>query len=364
MNIIILGLSITSSWGNGHATTYRSLVKGLHKRGHRVLFLERDVPWYSSNRDMPDPEFCHLGLYNSVSALKSNFSKEIEQADAVIIGSFVPDGIEVANWVMKTGSGIKAFYDIDTPVTLARLRNNDCEYLSPELIPRFSLYLSFSAGPCLDIFEYEFGSPAARQFYCSVDPEVYHPLECNKEWDLGYLGTYSDDRQPVLNKLLIEAARKWEKGKFIVAGPKYPKSINWPQNVRRIDHLPAVSHNDFYNAQKYTLNVTRKDMVQMGYSPGVRLFEAAACGIPVISDNWAGLETIFKPGEEILISASAGDTLKYLTETTEKRRKEIGEKARKIILSKHTGEHRAQELEHYLAETSAGSKFKKEVEIK
>lgn len=352
MNIAILGLSITSSWGNGHATTYRSLAKALRKRRHDVTFFERDMPWYSVNRDMPDPEFCNLVLYHSADELEK-YRETIENADLVIMGSYVPDGIRVGEWLVNTAKGIKAFYDIDTPVTLAALRNNSCKYLSPSLIPEFDIYLSFTAGPCLGIFENEFGSPSARKFYCSVDPELYFPLKSIKKWDLGYLGTYSDDRQPALEKLLITTAARWPEGKFVVAGPQYPDSIFWPVNVLRIEHLPPALHNGFYNSQRYTLNITRKDMVSMGYSPSVRLFEAAACGVPVISDWWEGLDTIFRPGEEILISYDPEDTLKHLSKLNENERIIIGENAKRIVLENHTGEKRAIELESYVEEVRA-----------
>lgn len=350
MKIVIIGLSITSSWGNGHATTYRSLIKGLHKRGHTVLFLERDVPWYASNRDLAEPDFCRVGLYHSLDDLKTEYLSEVGHADLVITGSYVTEGIATGQWVLETASGIKAFYDIDTPVTLAKLRNHTCDYLSPGQIPSYNLYLSFTAGKSLEIFRNEFGSPDPKPFYCSVDPEIYFPVESEKKWDLGYLGTYSDDRQPALSELLLEPAKNWHNGRFIVAGPQYPKTINWPDNVERVDHLAPDMHNLFYNSQKFTLNITRKDMVNMGHSPSVRLFEAAACGTPVISDYWKGIESIFEPGKEILISTSSEDTLGFLREISKEKSREIGENARHVVLKNHTGTHRAIELENYISE--------------
>ncbi|HEX2967738.1 MAG TPA: glycosyltransferase [Bacteroidales bacterium] len=358
MKITILGLSITSSWGNGHATTYRSLVKGLNKRGHRVTFLERDMPWYSSNRDMPESEFCRIILYTSVAQLKKEFINEIAQADAVIVGSYVPDGIEAGQWVINTAKGVKAFYDIDTPVTLTKLRNSTCSYLSSKLVAEYDLYLSFTAGKCLTIFENEFGSPAARQFYCSVDPDLYYPSKLAKKWDLGYLGTYSDDRQPALNELMLNAAKKYSKGRFVVAGPQYPQIIEWPSNVERIEHMPPDLHVGFYNNQRYTLNITRQDMVKMGFSPSVRLFEAAACGVAIISDWWEGLDTIFKPGEDIFISGSSEETLEILTGTSDDRRIQTGENARSLVLKNHTGYQRAMELENYVKEVKSGKRKK------
>jgi len=351
MRFVVLGLSITSSWGNGHATTYRALLRELAARGHDVLFLERDVPWYASNRDLPDPGFCRAELYSSLDELKSRFTREVRAADVVIVGSYVPEGVAVGEWVIRTARGVTAFYDIDTPVTLARLARGDEEYLSPALIPQYRLYFSFTGGPTLRYIERHYGSPRARALYCSVDPAIYHPEpDRRKRWDLGYLGTYGEDRQPALNALLVEPARQWHGGRFIVAGPLYPAHLKWPKNVARVHHLPPGEHRAFYNAQRYTLNVTRADMVRAGYSPSVRLFEAAACGTPIISDRWDGLETIFKPGSEILLAAEASESLRLLREIPEEERLRIGDRARRRVLAKHTAAHRAAELERHVLE--------------
>jgi len=350
MNIVILGLSITSSWGNGHATTFRGLVRELHKQGHEVIFLERDVPWYAGNRDLPTPEYCRTELYSSLDDLKSRFTEEVRVADMVIVGSYVPEGVLVGEWVVKTARGIKAFYDIDTPVTLAKLERGDYEYLHPNLIPQYDLYLSFTGGHTLNLLEQTYGSPMARALYCSVDPKLYFPELVETKWDLGYLGTYSDDRQPPLDKLMLEAARQWPEGRFVVAGPQYPASIKWPKNVQHVQHLPPADHRRFYNSQRFTLNITRADMIKAGYSPSVRLFEAAACATPIISDYWDGLETVFELGTEILIAKDTKDTLRYLREICKSERKLIGERARKKILAQHTAAHRAKELIGYAEE--------------
>lgn len=348
MDIIILGLSITSSWGNGHATTYRSLIKGLHQRGHNIHFLERDVPWYANNRDSRNFDFCRTSLYTSLEELNVSFKSDIENADLVVVGSYVPQGVEVGRWVLKNAGGITAFYDIDTPVTVSKLRQRDYEYLHPDLIPQYDLYLSFSGGPVLDVFTAEYGSPAAVPLYCSVDPDLYYPEPVVVRWDLGYLGTYSDDRQPPLQNLLIDAARMLPEGKFVVAGPQYPDTIEWPVNVDRFEHLPPAKHCRFYNEQRFTLNITRKDMIKMGYSPSVRLFEAAACGVPVISDLWDGLDTFFSFGEEILIAESPADTVGFLKNISGSESRTIGDRARLKVLQGHTGAKRAEELENYV----------------
>lgn len=348
LDITILGLSLSSSWGNGHATTYRALIKELNKQGHSVTFLERDVPWYSgNNRDLPDPNYCKLEFYQDVQDLDNKYKNLVKEADMVIVGSYVPEGVRVGEWVMKTAQGVKAFYDIDTPVTMAKLERNDFEYLSPHLISQYDLYLSFNGGPVLDFLEKKYGSPCAKPLYCSVDPDLYYPEKQELRWNLGYLGTYSDDRQPPLQKLMLDAAVDWKQGKFVVAGPQYPKNIHWPVNVERIEHLPPSQHRHFYNSQQFTMNITRADMIKWGYAPSVRLFEAAACATPVISDFWEGLDTIFKIDEEILISRSAEDTLNYLINISEEERNTIGENARNKILNCHTASHRAKELVTY-----------------
>jgi spore maturation protein CgeB len=353
MNIVILGLSITSSWGNGHATTYRALVRQLAARGHEILFLERDLPWYADNRDMPHPPGARAELYDSVAALRDRFAADVRDAHLVIVGSYVPDGIQVGGWVTSQAAGVTAFYDIDTPVTLARLANGGADYVSRALIPKYDVYLSFTGGPTLERLEREFGARMARALYCSVDPEQYAPEATEPSWDLGYLGTYSDDRQPSLTQLMLEPARGLRDRRFVVAGPQYPETIAWPDNVERITHLPPRAHRGFYNAQRYTLNITRADMIRAGWSPSVRLFEAAACGTPIISDWWDGLDDFFEPGREILIARSARDTAEYLHDVPASERAQVGARARARVLANHTAAHRAEELEQIAVDAAA-----------
>ena len=348
MRFVICGLSITSSWGNGHATTYRSLIQELARRGHDVLFLERDVPWYAKDRDLPNPKYCRVELYSNLDELRDRFTGEVRRADVAIVGSYVPEGVAVGKWVTATTRGVSAFYDIDTPVTLAKLECGDHEYIAPELIPLYQLYLSFTGGPTLVRLQSDYGSPAAKVLYCSVDPEIYHPEVCSQEWELGYLGTYSKDRQPKLDALLLEPARQWSEGRFAVAGPMYPEAVDWPSNVQRMEHLAPPAHRRFYNSQKFTLNVTRADMVRAGYSPSVRLFEAAACGTPIITDYWNGLETIFSIGEEILVARSTREALRYVREMKDSERRAVGERAMKRIMKDHTAQRRAAQLEAYV----------------
>jgi len=346
MKLVVLGLSLGSSWGNGHATTYRALLKAFAARGHDVLFLERAVPWYAGDRrNLAAPDYCRLEYYSDLEDLRP-WQTAIADADAVIVGSYVPDGVDVGRMVQAHARGVTAFYDIDTPVTLAKLARGDFEYLSPDIIAGYDVYLSFTGGPTLGRIERDFGARAARALYCSVDPAAYRPLAVPKRWDLSYLGTYSDDRQPTLERLLIETARRCPDKRFAVAGPQYPADIAWPANVERIDHLPPDRHAEFYSASRLTLNVTRADMIAAGWSPSVRLFEAAACGTAMVSDRWDGLETLFEPDAEILFADSTDDAAEALTREPGP----IGAAARRRVLAAHTAAHRAAELEHHLGQ--------------
>ena len=348
MKLVVLGLSLSSSWGNGHATTYRALLRAFAARGHEVLFLERETPWYAAHRDEAAPPYCRLELYDSVASL-DRWRGEVAGADAVIVGSYVPDGVMVGGWVQRHARGTTAFYDIDTPVTLARLARGDEEYLAPALIPGFDLYLSFTGGPTLELIERRYRSPAARALYCSVDGEAYRPLPVEKRWDLSYLGTYSDDRQPTLTRLLVDVARACPERRFVVAGPQYPATIAWPANVERIEHLPPAEHAAFYSASRWTLNVTRADMIAAGWSPSVRLFEAAACGVPIVSDRWPGLDQLFAPDRAIVLADTADQVIDALERPDADA---IGAAARAEVLARHTAQHRAAELETLLGEAA------------
>ena len=344
MRLVVLGLSLGSSWGNGHATTFRALLKAYAARGHDILFLEREVPWYAGDhRDLIDPDFCELAYYRDLDDL-TRWQPQIAAADAVIVGSYVPEGVAVGRYVQRQARGTTAFYDIDTPVTLAKLARGDFEYLDPAIIPGYDVYLSFTGGPTLDRLERDFGSPAARALFCSVDTAAYRPLDVPKRWDLSYLGTYSDDRQPTLTRLLIDVARARPKRRFAVAGPQYPADVDWPANVERIDHLPPGDHAAFYSASRFTLNVTRADMIAAGWSPSVRLFEAAACGTPIISDRWPGLDAILADGSEIILADTGAEVIAALDRDAAA----IGHAARARVLAEHGADTRAAQLETHL----------------
>jgi spore maturation protein CgeB len=355
LRIVILGLSITSSWGNGHATTYRGLVRALSRRGHDVIFLERDTPWYRGHRDTVDLPPGSVHLYHSIDELRGRWRSALAKADLVIVGSYVPEGIGVCALVQSVSLGILAFYDIDTPITIAGLAKGDCAYMNTELVAGFDLYLSFTGGPALQVLEDRYGARMARVLYCSVDPDRHKPAALEPVWEMGYLGTYSVDRQLAVEELLCAPARHYPEKLFAVAGPLYPSTVSWPANLEHIEHVGPDGHGWFYSRQRFTLNITRANMVHMGYCPSVRLFEAAACGVPIISDWWPGLETIFVPGRHILIARSSKDVIQYLREFSDRDRQQLAAWTHEHVLARHTAAHRASALEGYVDELLSGS---------
>ena len=357
MKIVICGLSITSSWGNGHATTYRSLARALRGRGHRIVFFERDLEWYASNRDMPEPPFCRVYIYENWNEVVSLLRRQLADADVAVVGSYFPDGIEAAAEVLSSSVPVKAFYDIDTPITVAKLRAGDEEYIRRDQVPGFDLYFSFTGGPMLRELETTFRARLAVPLYCSFDPDRYRLSQMDQRFrcDLSYMGTYAPDRQTKLEELLLKPARKLPQKSFIVSGPQYPATISWPGNVKQIVHLEPKFHPPFYSSSHFTLNLTRKDMVEAGYSPSVRLFEAAGCGAVILSDSWPGLETFFTPGKEILEAQSAEDVTRFLEELSPEKARNIGRSAQERVLAEHSAEKRATQFEDFVGAKSQAS---------
>lgn len=352
MKLVVLGLSLSSSWGNGHATTYRSLLRAFARRGHEVTFWEWDAPWYrGDHRDLPDPDFCRLHLYPSWDAVRDEVRAHAREADATIIGSYVNEGPRIIDNLAAAGVMPLFFYDIDTPVTVMHLRNGQGEYLRRDQVPLFKRYFSFSGGPLLhDVLETELGAVDARHLACSVDTETYRPVDPVWEFraDLAYMGTYSADRAPAMECLILEPARRSTDRSFLVAGPQYPDVEHWPGHVRHIPHVAPARHAAFYSSAAWQLNLTREAMRRAGWSPSVRLFEAAACEAAILSDEWPGIDQLLKPGREIVLSQGPEDVCNALAMHPDDRRA-IGRAARERILRDHTKERRAEQLEAWLA---------------
>jgi spore maturation protein CgeB len=348
LKIVILGPPLTTSLTNGVAPTYRGLVRELSARGHEVLFLERVDK--TAGQKARQSEFGRIEEYLSLKELKNHHAAAVREADFVLVASQIADAADIGAWVIRDAQGVTAFYDVNTPQTVVSLGQNRSGSVSAELISRYDLYLSFTGGSLLENMEDHFGVRRARPLYAAADARLFFPENSKHDWDLGYSGKNSDDYLPVLQRLLLEPARRWKEGRFVVAGSSYQRSLRWPGNVKRTAPILPQKRRAFYNSQRFTLNITPPAVAAVGYSPSARLFEAAACGTPVITEFWPGLETFFTPDDEILISHSPDETLIYLEEISELDRRRLGYRARERVLARHTSRHRAAELETYVLE--------------
>jgi spore maturation protein CgeB len=358
LKIVIFGLSITSSWGNGHATTYRALLKALRERGHHIVFFEKNQEWYESNRDLPHPEFCDLRLFEDWNSILPSVRDQLKGCDVAVAGSYFPDGISAVQEILDSKAPVKAFYDIDTPITVSNLRAGGTEFLRADQVTGFDLYFSFTGGPLLAQLESEFGVRRAVALYCSVDPQQHYPRKSSKRYQcaLSYMGTYAADRQPKLDRLFTRVAAELPEMKFLLAGPQYPANLKWPKNLLHIHHLSPQWHPHFYSSSRLTLNLTREAMVASGFSPSVRLFEAAACGATLVSDFWTGLDTFLQTGEEILVAEDSKQIASFLKNMDESQLRTIGKRAQERVLAEQSSTRRAEEFELHVSAAVARSK--------
>ena len=354
MKIVIFGLSISSSWGNGHATLWRGLCRALGSRGHRVVFYERDVAYYASNRDGTAFAGCDLRLYTDWSQIAAEAKREIADADVAMVTSYCPDAQPACDLVLMSSARVRSYYDLDTPVTFSRLDSGEqVEYLPSYGLREFDLVLSYTGGEALERLRTTLGARRVAPLYGSVDPDVHRPAEASNEFagDVSYLGTYAEDRQETLQRLFIDAARLRPEHRFVIGGAQYPADFPWTSNTFFVRHLPPAQHAAFYCSSRMTLNVTRRAMAAMGYCPSGRLFEAAACGVPVLTDVWDGLDSFYHPGAEMIFCRNTDDVLAAIDLSPDEL-KRIGNAARERTLAQHTALHRVIELETVLEEAS------------
>jgi spore maturation protein CgeB len=346
VTIVIFGLSISSSWGNGHATLWRGLCSALHGTGHRVVFFERDAPYYASHRDLHELHGGELVLYTDWSDAVARARDRIDAADAAMVTSFCPDGIAASDLILGSRVALRVFYDLDTPVTLAKLEAGEqLSWIGPRGLTDFDLVLSYTGGRALDELQRRLGARAVAPLYGSVDPEVHKPASPMPEFacDLSYLGTYAEDRQTAVERLLIEPARREPLYRFLIGGSMYPQEFPWTDNIFFVRHIPPFLHSAFYSSSRLTLNLTRQPMAEMGWCPSGRLFEAAACGVPIVSDWWEGFDHFYTPRSEIMVCHTADDVISALGET-DGTLHEIAARAQERTLDCHTAAHRSREL--------------------
>jgi spore maturation protein CgeB len=346
MKLVVFGLTVTSSWGNGHATLWRGLLTSLAALGHEIVFFERDVAYYAAHRDLDSAADYRIELYHDWSAALLRARAALAGADVAIITSYCPDAAEAAELVFDSNVAVRVFYDLDTPVTLHRLREGETvSYIPPGGLEPFDLVLSYTGGRALDELRTRLGAREVAPLYGSVDPGVHQPASPVDHFtaDLSYLGTYAADRQHALETLFLEPARALPEKRFLIGGAQYPQEFPWSSNVYFARHVAPPDHAAFYSSSRLTLNITRAAMADMGYCPSGRLFEAAACATPIVSDWWEGLDAFFDPHAEIVIATCAEDVVRAL-ERPPRELMRLGAAARERVLAEHTAHHRALEL--------------------
>jgi spore maturation protein CgeB len=354
LKITIFGLTLTSSWGNGHATPYRAMVRALHRAGHAVTFYEQNAEYYARHRDLPRCSFCSLVLYDDWHEVRPAALAEAAASDIVINASYCPSGAEICDEVLALAGPLHVFYDLDTPITLQNLAAGDLDYLRRSQISEFDLYLSFTGGAVLRELEQVWGARMARPLSGCVDPDVHRRTPTREEFacDLSYMGTYAADRQSKLERFFLGPARRLPQKTFVLAGALYPWQWTWPENVGRHEHVAPADHAALYSSSRATLNITRDGMARTGYCPSGRFFEAAACGTPIVSDWFEGLDTFFSPGEEIVIAHDTEDILDALTAGDSELHR-MADRARRRTLDEHTGEVRARQLIDFCGEAQS-----------
>lgn len=347
MRLVIFGLTLSSSWGNGHATLWRGLIRALVRAGHEVAFFERDVPWYAAHRDLHTLPGADLILYPDWNGVRELAAAHRARCDVAMVTSYCPDARAAAALLMDGPRPPRTvFYDLDTPVTLARLgAGEDVEYVPAAGLADFDLVLSYTGGAALDALVRELGARRVAPLYGHVDPEVHRPAPAQARYraDLSYLGTYAADRQERLAELFLEPARRRPARRFVLGGSGYPSDFPWSDNIWFVRHVPPPEHPPFFSSARLTLNVTRRDMAGLGFCPSGRLFEAAACGTPLLSDTWPGIERFFEPGAEILL-ADDSESAVQAVDTDPGALAALARRARERTLDEHTSAHRAREL--------------------
>lgn len=358
MKLVIFGLAISSSWGNGHAALWRGLVRALADDGHTVIFYERDVPYYAQTRDLHELALpCALVLYREWREVSGRAARDIADADVAMVTSYCPDAGPAADLVRDAGRALRCFYDLDTPVTLAALsRGERVAYVPQNGFADFDLVLSYTGGAALDALRDRLGARRAVPLYGSVDVRAYGPAapDPNYQSCLSYLGTYAADRQAALERLFVAPARARPDARFVLGGAMYPADFPWTANIWFVRHVPPPAHPSFYAASALTLNVTRAAMAAMGWCPSGRLFEAAACGAAILTDRWDGLDSFYTPDEEILLAETTEDALAALDLGPEALAA-IGRRARARTLEEHSAARRARQMLDAFARTDASA---------
>jgi spore maturation protein CgeB len=345
VRFVVFGLTVSSTWGNGHAAIWRGLSGALGSSGHALEFFERDEAWYASHRDLLELPGGTLRLYERFEEIRPRAAAALAEADVAVVTSYCPDALEATDLALDSAA-LKVFYDMDAGVTLARLRAGEAvDWIGPRGLADFDLVLSSGGGRTLGLLRSALGARRAAPLYGSVDPDVHRPCATvpHLRGDVSWLGTWDPARQAALEMLFLEPAARMPDRAFLVAGSLYEGRFPRRDNVRHVRHLEPAQHPAFLCSSPLTVHVAHGELAEVGHCPSPRLFEAAACGVPVLTDGFEGLDAFLEPGQEILVARTAEEAVEAIAAPREELAW-IARRARDRTLAEHTAEARAREL--------------------
>jgi spore maturation protein CgeB len=351
MRIFAFGSSITSSYWNGAATYYRGIYKELHRRGHQITFAEPDAYGRRQKQDGGDFSFVTSLVYASAGDIPG-LLKRAAGYDLVIKHSGVGVFDELLEQrVLECGSAQTrvAFWDVDAPATLARVRDDRRDPFRG-LIPSYDFIFTYGGGPPVVDGYLGFGARNCHPIYNGLDPETHHPVPADPavDCDLVFLGNRLPDRERRVEEFFLRAAEVAPELKFLLGGEGWSgKPV--PKNVRWLGHVGTQDHNRLNCSARVVLNINRDSMAAVGFSPPTRIFEAAGAGACVITDRWAGVEEFFAAGTEILIAGSAEEVVERLRECSPDSAREVGNNMRRRAIHEHTYTLRARQFESIVA---------------
>jgi spore maturation protein CgeB len=352
LDIAFFGSSLVSAYWNGAATYYRGIVRALNGRGHRVTFYEPNAYDRQQHRDIPDPDWARVVIYpgdDEDAALRA--VDDAKGADLVVkasgIGVF--DALlEQAALELQGPETLVVFWDVDAPATLDRLEQDPLDPFRA-LVPRYDLVLTYGGGqPVIQAYE-GFGAKRCVPVYNALDPSTHFPVPPDPRFagDLGFLGNRLPDREARVEEFFLRAAAAVPDRTFLLGGSGWgDKPVT--SNVHYVGHVYTRDHNAFNSTPTAVLNVNRESMARYGFSPPTRVFEAAGAGACLITDEWEGIELFLEPGNEVLIAGSGEEVAEHLSALDAMLAKRIGSAARRRILSEHTYDHRAIQVEALL----------------
>lgn len=359
LDIAFFGSSLVSSYWNGAATYYRGLLRALAERGHRVTFYEPDAFERQRHRDIPDPEWARVVVYparqpdDALAAVA-----QARHADLVVKASGVgvfDSVLEAAVLDRQRPTTLVAFWDVDAPATLDRVRSDRSDPFRP-LIPRYDLVFTYGGGrPVVEAYA-ALGAQQCVPIYNALDPRTHHPVEPDPRFaaDLGFLGNRLPDREQRVEEFFLRVAAARPERRFVLGGSGWDDKPRTP-NVRYLGHVGTADHNAFNCTPAAVLNINRESMARYGFSPPTRVFEAAGAGACLLSDAWTGIDLFLEPDHEILVARSGDEVAEHLDRLSADRSlaATIGGAARRRINADHTYAHRALEVERALAGADA-----------